>query len=139
MFLTTFRLESLARGGIQKNASLFTELSRKKTGMEHIETVLRHICHTSDTLTREEMETKLVQAFDEDRKGDIMTIADELRMEGEIRGEIKTYQRLMDNGLIPRELAEKKIAELSEKLEAFTVDAHMLPAGTSDISDQISA
>ena len=61
---------------------LFTELSRKKTGMEHIETVLRHICHTSDTLTREEMETKLVQAFDEDRKGDIMTIADELRMVG---------------------------------------------------------
>jgi len=122
---------------------LFAELSGKKTGMEHIETVLRYICHTSEALSWKEMEVKLVQAFEEDRKGDIMTIADELRMEGEIRGEIKgeikTYQRLMDNGLIPREVAEKKIAELSEKLEAFTVDAHMLPAGTSDISDQISA
>ncbi|MDM8523567.1 hypothetical protein QUF80_09375 [Desulfococcaceae bacterium HSG8] len=63
------------------------------------------------------METKLIQAFDEDRKGDIMTIADELRMEGEIRGEIKMCRELMEKGLIRRELAEQKIAELSKKLE----------------------
>ena len=73
-----------------------------------------------------------MQAFDEDRKGDIMTIADELRMEGEIRGEIrgeiKIYRELMEGGLIPRELAEQKIAELSGKLGALTAGAHMLPA-----------
>ncbi len=80
-----------------------------------------------------------MQAFEEDRKGEIMTIAEELRMEGEIRGKIEMCRELMENGLIPRELAERKIAELSEKLEALTVDTYMLPADTSDISDQISA
>ena len=72
-----------------------------------------------------------------------MTIADELRMEGEIRGEIKgkieMCRELMENGLIPRELAEKKIAELSEKLEAVTVGAHIVSAGGSDVPDHISA
>ncbi|MDM8523965.1 hypothetical protein QUF80_11410 [Desulfococcaceae bacterium HSG8] len=53
---------------------LLAELSRKETGMEYIETVLRYICHTSDALSWKDMETKLIQAFDEDRKGDIMTI-----------------------------------------------------------------
>ncbi len=57
---------------------------------------------------------------------------------GEIKGEIKTYQRLMDNGLIPREVAEKKIAELSKRLDAITVGAHIVPAGTSDAPDHIS-
>ncbi len=43
---------------------LFAELSRKETGMEHIETVLRYICHTSEALSWGEMETRLVQASD---------------------------------------------------------------------------
>ena len=118
---------------------LFAELSQKDTGMEYIETILRYICNTSDALTWKEMETKLVQAFDEDRKGDIMTIADELRMEGEIRGEIKIYRELMESGLIPRELAEQKIAELSGKLRTVTAEAHMLPADGFDTPDRIPA
>ncbi len=68
-----------------------------------------------------------------------MTIADELRMEGEIKGEIKgemkTYLELMDKGIIPKDLAEKKIAELSKRLETVTVGAHMLTAGGSDVSE----
>jgi len=122
---------------------LFAELSQKDTGMEYIETILRYICNTSDALTWKEMETKLVQTFDEDRKGDIMTIADELRMEGEIRGEIrgeiKIYRELMESGLIPREPAEQKIAELSRKLRAVTAEAHMLPADGFDTPDRIPA
>ncbi len=81
--------------------------------MEYIETVLRYICHASDALTWKDMETRLIQAFEEDMKGVIMTIAEELEM----KGEIKTYQKLMNSGIIPRELAEKKIAELTKKLE----------------------
>ncbi len=114
---------------------LFAKLSRKRTGMEHIETVLRYICNTSEALNWKEMEEKLVQALEEGRKGDIMTIAEELR----IKGKIETYQELMDEGLIPRELAEQKIAELSRKHKAVAVGAHMVPAGGSDAPDQISA
>ncbi|MCP4353189.1 MAG: Rpn family recombination-promoting nuclease/putative transposase [Desulfobacterales bacterium] len=92
---------------------LFAELSQKKTGMQYIETVLRYICHASDALTWKDMETRLIQAFEEDRKGVIMTIAEELEM----KGEIKAYQELMDSGIIPRESAGQKIAELTKKLE----------------------
>ncbi|MCP4348326.1 MAG: Rpn family recombination-promoting nuclease/putative transposase [Desulfobacterales bacterium] len=118
---------------------LFTELSHKKTGMEYIETVLRYICHASDTLTWKDMETRLIQAFEDDRKGVIMTIADELRMQGEIKGEIKgkikgeikgeikgkikTYQELLNYDALPSELAEQarqKIAELKKKLKEVT-------------------
>ncbi len=146
---------------------LLTELSERETAMEYIETVLRYICHTSDALSWKDMETKLTQAFDEDRKGDIMTIADELRKEGEIkgeirgeirgeikgeirgeirgeikgeiRGEIKMCRELMDKGIIPRELAEQKIAELSKRLEGITGQFQMLPVGGPDVSDQVSA
>jgi len=114
---------------------------------EYIETVLRYICHTSDALSWKDMETKLTQAFDEDRKGDIMTIADELRKEGEIRGElrgeikgeIKMCRELMDKGIIPRELAEQKIAELSKRLEGITDQFQMLPVRGPDVPDQVSA
>ncbi|MDM8523565.1 hypothetical protein QUF80_09365 [Desulfococcaceae bacterium HSG8] len=120
---------------------------RKETGIE----TLRYICHTSDALSWKDMETKLIQAFDKDRKGDIMTIADELRMEGEIkgkikgkiegeiRGKIKMCQELMEKGFIHRELAEQKIAELSKKLENISAGVRMMSAGDSDVPDQTSA
>ncbi|MDM8523018.1 Rpn family recombination-promoting nuclease/putative transposase [Desulfococcaceae bacterium HSG8] len=130
-------------GGIfDRMIPLLAELSRKETGMEYIETVLRYICHTSDALSWKDMETKLIQAFDEDRKGDIMTIADELRMEGEIRGEIrgeiKMCRELMEKGFIHREVAEQKIAELSKKLEEIT-GVQIMSAGGFDAPDRASA
>ncbi len=69
-----------------------------------------------------------------------MTIADELRMQGEIKGEIKgkieTYQELLNNGLIPRELAEQKIAELKKKLEevSFQFQAEATAPKTCEVS-----
>lgn len=118
---------------------LLTELSEKKTAMEYIETVLRYICHTSDALSWKGMETRLTQAFDEERRRYIMTIADELRREGEIRGEIKMCQKFMDKGLIPRELAEQEIAELSKRLEEIVTQTQIVPAGGSDVPDQVPA
>ncbi|MDM8525776.1 Rpn family recombination-promoting nuclease/putative transposase [Desulfococcaceae bacterium HSG8] len=99
---------------------LITELSRQETGMKYIETALRYIFHASDAFTLTELETELEKALDEDRKGVIMTIADELRMEGEIKGEIKAYQELLTQGLLPETVAERlkeKIAELTKELE----------------------
>jgi predicted transposase YdaD len=62
-----------------------------------------------------------VLAMGEDKKEDIMTVAERLRQEGEvrgeIRGEIKTYKELLASGLLSKELVEQKIAELNRKLE----------------------
>ncbi|MDM8523564.1 hypothetical protein QUF80_09360 [Desulfococcaceae bacterium HSG8] len=90
--------------------------SRKETGIE----TLRYICHTSDALSWKDMETKLIQAFDKDRKGDIMTIADELRMEGKIRGEIegeiKTYRELMKKKLSPGNWLNRRLPSFQKGL-----------------------
>ena len=68
-----------------------------------------------------------------------MTIADELRMEGEVRGKIKMCQELMEKGLIHREVAEQKIAELSKRLEEIAARIRMGPASGPDAPDQASA
>ncbi|MDM8523017.1 hypothetical protein QUF80_06545 [Desulfococcaceae bacterium HSG8] len=70
-----------------------------------------------------------------------MTIAEELQMEGEIRGEIrgeiKMCRELMEKGFIPREVAEKEIAELSKKLEEIT-GVQIMSAGGFDAPDRVS-
>lgn len=39
---------------------------------------------------------------------------------GEIQGEIQTYQELLASGLLPKDMAEQKIAQLNLELEKFT-------------------
>ncbi|MEZ4529100.1 MAG: Rpn family recombination-promoting nuclease/putative transposase [Desulfobacterales bacterium] len=100
---------------------LFAELSRKQTGMEYLETILRYVYDVRDDMDPEETETKLIQVMDESRKEDIMTVAEKLRKEGEIRGEIrgeiKTYRQLLASGLLSKEMAEQKLAELERILK----------------------
>jgi len=49
-----------------------------------------------------------------------MTIAEQLRAEGEIKGKIELYQELVGSGLISRGMAEQKVADLMRKLEEVT-------------------
>jgi len=53
-----------------------------------------------------------------------MTVAERLRKEGEsrgeIRGKIEVYKELMTSGLLSKEIAEQKIAELERKLKEVT-------------------
>ncbi len=95
---------------------LSAQLSRKTTGMEYLETVLRYVYEVRDDIDPEETETKLIQVMDEDRREVIMTVAERLRKEGEVRGEIKTYRQLLASGLFSKEMVEQKLAELEQKL-----------------------
>ena len=63
---------------------LFAELSKKQTGMEYIETVLRYMYDVRDDIDPEETEAKLIRVMDEDKKEFIMTVAERLRKEGDI-------------------------------------------------------
>jgi len=100
---------------------LFAELSQKQTGMEYLETVLRYVYDVRDDMDPEETETKLIQVMDESRKEDIMTVAERLRREGEIRGEIRgkieTYKELLSSGFLSKEMVDQKLAELERKLK----------------------
>lgn len=99
---------------------MFAELSRKETGMEYLETVLRYVYEVRDDMDPWETETKLIQMMDEARKEDIMTVAEKLRKEGEIRGEIKTYRQLLASGFLPKKIVDQKLAELEQKLMELT-------------------
>jgi hypothetical protein len=110
---------------------LFAELSRKRTGMQYLETVLRYIYNVRDDIDPEETEKKLIQAIDEDKKEGVMTVAERLRREGEIRGEIlgkiQICQEFMANGLLPKDMADQKIAQLNRELEKLTRESATYP------------
>ncbi len=113
---------------------LFAELSRKRTGMQYLETVLRYIYNVRDDIDPEKTEKKLVQVIDEDKKEGVMTVAEKLRKEGEKRGEkrgaiygkIELCQEFLAKGLLSKDMAEQKIAELNRKLEKLNA---AVPAG----------
>jgi predicted transposase/invertase (TIGR01784 family) len=99
---------------------LFAELSRKRTGMQYLETVLRYIYNVRDDIDPEETEKKLIQVIDEDNKEGVMTVAERLRQEGEVRGKIQLWQELLANGLLPKDMVEQKITQLNRELEKLT-------------------
>ena len=95
---------------------LFAELSRKRTGMEYLETVLRYVYEVRDDVDPKETENKLVGVVDEEAKEGVVTVAEKLRKEGEIRGRIETCRELLAGGPLSREALERKLAELERKL-----------------------
>jgi len=71
----------------------------------------------------DDIEKKLVPLIEHEKRGGIMTIAETLRKEGEIKGEIKGKiehcQELLKDSL-PKKLADslkQEISELTKKLE----------------------
>jgi len=90
------------------------------------------------------VEQKLVPLLEKQKRGDIMTIADRLRQEGEKKGEtigkktgikkgaligeIKLCKQLLNDDLVQPQLAEQlkaRITELHEKLKKSPVAARM--------------
>jgi len=62
---------------------LIVELAKTDRGMDYIRILLTYLCETSDSLSLQEVEQKLVPLLEKQKRGDIMTIADRLRQEGE--------------------------------------------------------
>ncbi|MGE0084000.1 MAG: hypothetical protein AB7S75_06215 [Desulfococcaceae bacterium] len=87
--------------------------------------MLRYVYEVRDDIDPEDTETKLIQVMDEVRKEDIMTVAEKLRKEGEIRseirgeirGKIETYKELLVSGFLSKEMVEQKLAEMERKLK----------------------
>jgi predicted transposase/invertase (TIGR01784 family) len=69
--------------------SLMKTLMGKETGLQYLETVLRYLFNTIDDISAETIKEVAEQALST-REGEyIMTLAERLRKEGEIRGEIR--------------------------------------------------
>ncbi|WP_245532038.1 hypothetical protein [Desulfobacter postgatei] len=61
----------------------------KETGLQYLETVLRYLFNTMDDISAEAIREVAEQALSAKEGEYIMTLAERLRKEGEIRGEIR--------------------------------------------------
>lgn len=69
--------------------SLMKSLMEKETGLQYLETVLRYLFNTMDDISAEAIREVAEQALSAKEGAYIMTLAERLRKEGEIRGEIR--------------------------------------------------
>ncbi len=69
--------------------ALMKTLMEKETGLQYFETVLRYLFSTMENITAETIKEIAEQALSEKEGEFIMTLADKLRKEGEIKGEIR--------------------------------------------------
>ncbi|MEA1969242.1 MAG: hypothetical protein U9N77_13630 [Thermodesulfobacteriota bacterium] len=85
-------------------------------------TTLKYIFEVSD-LTPADIEKKLIPAIEKNKRGEIMTLAEQFEKRGEKRGEIKgtikTLQELQKKGLLAKEIVEKQVSECHKKLKAL--------------------
>ena len=68
---------------------LMKDLMQKETGLQYLETTLRYLFNTVDNISPETIKDIAEQAISEKAGEYIMTLAERLRKEGEIRGELK--------------------------------------------------
>jgi hypothetical protein len=69
--------------------SLMKTLMEKETGLQYLETVLRYLFNTIDDISAETIKEVAEQALSKSEGEYIMTLAEKLRKEGEIRGEVR--------------------------------------------------
>jgi hypothetical protein len=69
--------------------SLMKTLMEKETGLQYLETVLRYLFNTIDVISAETIKEVAEKALSTSEGEYIMTLAEKLRKEGEIRGELK--------------------------------------------------
>jgi predicted transposase/invertase (TIGR01784 family) len=69
--------------------SLMKTLMEKETGLQYFETVLRYLFSTMDNISTEKIKEVAEQALSEKEGKYIMTLAERLRKEGEIKGKLE--------------------------------------------------
>jgi len=81
--------------------SLLKTLMEKETGLQYLETVLRYLTSvvSEDELSLEQIKGMVEQAISKETGEHIMTLAEKLRNEGEIKGELKGEIKGLKGGI----------------------------------------
>ena len=66
--------------------SLMRDLSKRETGLQYFESLIKYIFTTVDTITPEKLKSVLVDTLSKDEGELIMTIAEKLKQEGFLKG-----------------------------------------------------
>ena len=100
-----------------KVMELLAELSDKTRALEYIETIIRYVVNASEALSLKDLKKIIKESYFEKKEGELMTIAEQLRMEGHQSGLEKghveaTRESVFDNlevrfGVTPEDITQK--------------------------------
>jgi predicted transposase/invertase (TIGR01784 family) len=79
--------------------SLMRELMEKETGLQHLETVLRYLFSTVETISTDKIKTIVEQSLSDKEGNFIMTLAEQLHKEGFEKGMQQGVQQGMQQGI----------------------------------------
>jgi flagellar biosynthesis/type III secretory pathway protein FliH len=79
---------------------LLAELSDKRRALDYVETIIRYVINASDAVSLEELKKIIEQSYFQKKEGELMTIAEQLRMEGHQRGLQQGLQQGLEKGQI---------------------------------------
>ena len=107
--------------------ALMKDLMEKQTGLQYFESLFRYLFNTIDNISAERIKEIAEQSISGKAREYIMTLAEKLRKEGEIRGEIKGK-------------LEGKLEGLSDAIELgmtlkFPDELNVVMAGIKNIND----
>src|SRR5687768_576330 len=102
-------------------ADLVGEVARAPNGLAALALIFRYIYVVSERSSRDELVKVLAQAVGEEGKATMVTIADELRAEGEQKGRRELLLRLLSLrfGELPKEAQERVSTAAPDLLERW--------------------
>lgn len=86
------------RDQLKRVMELLAELSDKKRALEYVETIIRYVINASDTVSLEELKHIIVHSYFQQKEGELMTLAEQLRREGHQRGLQQGLQQGLEKG-----------------------------------------
>ena len=67
---------------LKRGMELLTELSDTTRALDYVETIIRYVINASDALSLKELKTIIEQSYFQQKEGELMTLAEQLRREG---------------------------------------------------------
>jgi len=94
---------------LKRGMELLTELSDKKRALDYVETIIRYIINASDALSLKELKTIIEQSYFQKKEGELMTIAEQLRREGQLEDARDSILDILEArfGIIPQYLVKE--------------------------------
>ena len=81
-----------------KVMELLAELSDKTRALEYIETIIRYVVNASEALSLKDLKKIIKESYFEKKEGELMTIAEQLRMEGHQKGLQQGLEKGIEKG-----------------------------------------
>ena len=96
------------RDQLKRVMELLAELSDKKRALEYVETIIRYVINASDAVSLDELKHIIVHSYFQQKEGELMTLAEQLRREGHQRGLQQGLEKGLQQGLEKGQLEDAR-------------------------------